>query len=879
MRRRIASLAIAGALLSPTPGSAEVPVQSTVRKLSSSNGFGAILVDLDARKVTHLREHLFAFEEPLLDGAGAEVWIGNQPQAVATRDVLYDAYLGLRSGGTQRWLPSVPVDLAKSGYEPGTGVARMVQKVGSLEIEQRIFAPWGLSRPALVVVAKVTNTGTSPEDATLFSLHNVHLGYGRPGVMQDVGENGETVGYDPAGQTFSERGFAGVVVARALSAPTHRTMWRNGSPASVNGFGIVDGGGTADFPDVSGEDPVGDGAASSFQWSLGTIAPGASASAGFVLAHAGDPFAASALSSEVSTWHAGRAPEAVVSDELAGWSAFQASLTVPPTTKEREAVARSGAVVLRMAQVREGSAFLREHLTKDGEVRKTRFPATLPGVVAHKGKGAVLASLPPGEWTIAWSRDSAYAAAAMAQLGMKAEAKGVLEFFLGAEAGRFQTWNELKPYALPPYQISLTRYHGFGVEETDFNDFGPNLELDGFGLFLWALRRYEVASGDTAFTDARWADVSKKVADVIVAAVDPATGLLRKDSSIWEWHWNGRERTTTYTTITAIRGLCDAAEMAKRNGDGARASTYQSTAVGLRTALLQKLRGPSGALGSTLEEVSSGGGFLDAAVLDAFAMGVLDPAGPTAKATFAAFDAGLATPAGAGYSRNDDLVDHAGKTDLSPWGSPYDSAEWVFVDMRAAKAAGLAGDTARKDKLLSWVEKQTNANMGLSAETFDENTGTYKFNYPMVGFGAGAFALALAEGDVDAACGSFPLEPGVGGAGGSGGASGSSGAGGGTSGGSGAGGAGTGGAGTAGTGAAGSPSGAGGVAAGAGGSASSGKGGSSGKAGGSGASSAEEEPETGGPSCACEVEGRGSAPLGALLVVGAAVALARRRRQ
>src|SRR5262249_60603397 len=102
-------------------------------------------------------------------------------------------------------------------------------------------------------------------------------------------------------------------------------------------------------------------------------------------------------------------------------------------------------------------------------------PATLPATIAHRGKGAVIASLPPGEWTYAWIRDGAYASVAMASIGMKDEARAALSFYLGAEAGRFQQWDELKPYGMPPYQISLVRYHGFGVEETDVNDFGPNL--------------------------------------------------------------------------------------------------------------------------------------------------------------------------------------------------------------------------------------------------------------------------------------------------------------------------------------------------------------------------------------------------------------------
>src|SRR5205085_8181571 len=142
-------------------------------------------------------------------------------------------------------------------------------------------------------------------------------------------------------------------------------------------------------------------------------------------------------------------------------------------------------------------------------------------------------------WTYAWVRDGSYATVAMAELGMTGEARDALAFYLDAEGGRFQDWTELADYAIPPYLITLVRYLGFGVEETDFNEFGPNLELDGFGLFLWALGAYVDASDDVAFVEDHWPLVSEQVGDVIVALVDPDTGLLRPDSSIWESHWNG----------------------------------------------------------------------------------------------------------------------------------------------------------------------------------------------------------------------------------------------------------------------------------------------------------------------------------------------------
>ena len=57
----------------------------------------------------------------------------------------------------------------------------------------------------------------------------------------------------------------------------------------------------------------------------------------------------------------------------------------------------------------------------------------------------MLASLPPGEWTVAWVRDGSYAATAMAVLGMKDEAREALRYYLDADAGRFQSWSELAP--------------------------------------------------------------------------------------------------------------------------------------------------------------------------------------------------------------------------------------------------------------------------------------------------------------------------------------------------------------------------------------------------------------------------------------------------
>ena len=763
------------------PARAEVPPQRTFYRLPSSNGHGAILLDLQQGVLTHFHEHLTASEEPLLDAAGNEVWNGNQPQSVITRDLLFDAYFGLRSADNQKWLKKVPVDLDRSGYAPwqsgktgGTGVISMVQTDGAIRATQLFFAPRGMPRNGFVMVVHLENTGATPvTGVSAFSLHNFHLGYGRYSAIadlqtKDIGENGETVTFDGSGgkADFLEKAFAGVVVARALGLPAHHGASNGASPPASNVFNIVDGGGVADLPDLVGAAPTADGSVSAYQFDIGTLAPGAEAWAGVAFAHDGDPQAGAAVQGWLDTYVAGKGAKALVDEEIASWAAFQGSLTVPKDlSADEETLLRQSAVMLSMAQNEEDTTYLRQHLANDGDARYTRFGTTpasknaqLPATIVHKGKGAVLASLPPGEWQVAWIRDGSYAATAMATLGMKAQAREALQYYVNAEASRFQTWNELKPYSMPPYQISLVRYYGFGVEETDFNDFGPNLEFDGFGLFLWALQHYEAKTADKTLVDGAWPVVSTRVADVLVALVDPATGLLRKDSSIWESHWNGRERAWTYSNITAVRGLCDAATLATRVGDMARAKTYQDTAIALRSAIARTLTDSSHALGSNAEELATGEGYWDAAVLDGIAFGLFDPKGKIAAATLAGLDAHLAAPAGAGWSRNDDRSDHQGSNDVSPWGSEYDSAEWVVTDLRGAVATRRMGDAARSDRLLAWVRDQSLVNYLAISETYDEGNGKYKFNAPMVGFGAGVYALALAERSTPldgAACGAY----------------------------------------------------------------------------------------------------------------------------
>jgi hypothetical protein len=242
------------------------------------------------------------------------------------------------------------------------------------------------------------------------------------------------------------------------------------------------------------------------------------------------------------------------------------------------------------------------------------------------------------------------------------------------------------------------------------------------------------------------------------------SGLLRPDSSIWETHWNGRQRHFAYTSITAARGLCDAGDDRRALGDASTRDEVPRRRGGAAGRIADELTRPRAEPSRPTPKSSrTAEGYWDAAVLDAIAMGLFHPQGNIAQATLAGLDGHLRVNAGPGWSRNDDRYDHAGGVDLSPWGSDYDSAEWVITDLRGAIAKREAGDGERADRLMAWVRDQAHANYLSVAETFDENDGTYKFNTPMVGFGAGAYALALAQragAFADPACGAYFLEEG-----------------------------------------------------------------------------------------------------------------------
>lgn len=410
-------------------------------------------------------------------------------------------------------------------------------------------------------------------------------------------------------------------------------------------------------------------------------------------------------------------PEDLLARERAWWIAWHRAGRAPAfKTEDERALFLQSTAVLKMAQCRESG----------------------------RSRGQILASLPPGHWNICWIRDASYAVGGLVAAGHFEEARLALGFFLNAECGnyvRFEAGGVDHGVGVP-YRISVCRYFGDGTEESD-GGADPNIELDGFGLFLWALDLYVEASGDTALVERHRRDVFDLTADAIVHNVEADLDVIRRESGPWERHliengYNGARR-FSYTSAACHRGLAAAARLAERIGDAALAARYRREADRLRAGFRRAfLTPPSAGLQAAyvrgLHEETDPARCQDAGAVEAVNFDLVG--GDEARATLAAFDRFLKKPNTPGYMRNDD-------------GGDYDLQEWVVIDLRIASAFFRLGEAARAETLIDWVTAQSTRNHRIIAELYSDESADYAGAVPMCGFGPGAYVLALFDRPVN----------------------------------------------------------------------------------------------------------------------------------
>jgi MYXO-CTERM domain-containing protein len=689
-RRLLPALAVSlGVLAIARPAHAVDPVAS-FKYLVTGNGFGFSVYDTTANAIKHFLERPYRYlranpQNP--DGEG-----------IVRRNLAFDTYFGVKVGATAGWLGGrAPSEV---GYVEQSNMIRSAVGFGGITTATYFVSPFGFAGNSLVMLLEVKNTGGTAQPVTAYAIHNFKLG-SAPNP-DDPGSNGESINYN--GTVATETGPGGGTMVYAPIGGVDVASCADNVFTSVTA-----GAGLTAQASCSGTDKK-----QAFQKDLGTIAPGESKWWGVALVFDGDGNGTSAATAW-STFAAGRTADKLYTDVLAEVAAWRKP---PPAGLDAAETAtwRQSEIVLRMAQIREPY--------QDSPRRKNH--------------GMVLASLPPGGWHTGWVRDATYALSAMSRSGHADMAKLGLQFFLDADAGRYPSFVQNQDR----YRISTVRYFGDGEEEADYSGSPTrNIEIDGWGLFLWSTRQYLDASSDFAWLsettkkgDTVYDAIRDGVAEPLAANMESA-GMAMADSGIWEVHHGNRQH-FLYTTATAARGFCDMATIARRMNRTEDVERYRGLAEKAKAVIASAFIDSQRVLAGSLERLAQGANYRDGSTVEAITWDLLPGGDPVARATLDAMSY-LVTPAG-GYKRVEGSQDQ------------YDTDEWILIDLRASAAFRRAGRAEKADQLLGWVTSQATVNNDLLPELYNTRTssgqiGAYSGSIPMVGYGAGAYQMTLLD--------------------------------------------------------------------------------------------------------------------------------------
>lgn len=348
--------------------------------------------------------------------------------------------------------------------------------------------------------------------------------------------------------------------------------------------------------------------------------------------------------------------------------------------------------------------------------------------------GQVLASLRPGVWAISWVRDGTFAISAMAKLGMYDEAKKGLEFMLKAKGNRFKNYifRDGKNYGPEiDYQISLTRYFGDGTEECDFNENGPNIEYDDWGLFLIAFADYINESQDWEFFRKWQPLVTQKIGDPLLFIIQE-NNLLKRDSGPWEHHLPGRQ--FAFTNGVASVGLSKLAELLQH--ENLDFQKYKDASQRIYDGVMKNMWMENRYVKGNANDFSPEDHYyFDGATFELFASQFIK-------------DKSMFVSHMNEYNKHLKVNEKYGKDrGYIRFNSEdsYENQEWPFANLRVAVAQnhfGLKQDAKKNiDRITSFAEK----NYNLIPEIITNDEEAYSGAIPMVGYGSDAYVLAILE--------------------------------------------------------------------------------------------------------------------------------------
>lgn len=720
-------------ILSVTLGSFQLPIahasgvqrvpnykgHNSWNQLTTSNGLAAAIYSVGQGKMIRFQRHIYSHVD------------ANS----TTPNFMWDSYFGYGvNGGKATWLNNVPVDSAE--YVNGTNIIQSTQHNDGLQFDSYYFTPFSgenqYQSSLLVMLVRVTNHSNTDKSVSVFSNQNMHLG-------TDYGTANEQTTYNPNGdyiKEFNSKNGSLAIYKNLNLTGEHYETGLSGSGTVSNPWADATNNGRLNDQIAS----QGNDITAGFENRANQLSAGESKWYGVIIGLNEDGNE-SRLSSDVLTnaqTALSSTPEALLKQEEDWWTKWHSAEKMPAgLSAQEQQVYRQSTAVLKMSQSREtGSSY-----------------------------GQVLASLIPGEWSIAWARDGNYSIQALIASGHFQEARAALQFFFDAQMQKdasgenyyqknfIESTDKGAPtYGLGVklsnnYLISVCRYFGNGTEESDWNNNGPNIEFDGWGLFLWSVDQYVRATGDTQFLKnnnlSYWNKLTQQDADLLIELIQPENGLIQPDSSIWEEHWTPYNVLKTapsrqqfaYTNITAYQGLKSAADLAKLMGKDQLEKKYSDAASSIKDAVFGKLvvrENGYRTIASSLERKGDPAFENDGSTVEAINFGMVNPKSNLALGMIKAYNQNLRILTGStpGFKRDQD-------------GDLYDSREWGFIDLRIAGALSKMGNNSEAKTLLDWMTSQASNNYNLIPELLDYNTQDYAGSVPMGGFGSGSYILGI----------------------------------------------------------------------------------------------------------------------------------------
>lgn len=292
-----------------------------------------------------------------------------------------------------------------------------------------------------------------------------------------------------------------------------------------------------------------------------------------------------------------------------------------------------------------------------------------------------------------WWRDGGYVAKAMDEAGLYENAHRFLEFAAACQR---------------PDGSFLHRHFPDGAIGSTWHP-PPFLQIDQTGTVIAAVWHHFKRRTDLEMLLDLWPMV-KQAANFLVGFRDMATGLPRSSFDLWE----ERDAIHAYSTAVVAHALERAARIAMelgKNGDPWRVASHEVQAA----ALTHLWDAEAGRFRRSIAPVDSR---LDASILLALKLGLVDWADPRARQTVDAVEKRLWSPKVGGLARYE--------------GDAYYGREnpWVICTLWLAESRLLLGERERCRELIEWVAAHA-LPTGLLPEQVDSETGEPRSATPL----------------------------------------------------------------------------------------------------------------------------------------------------